>query len=55
MAERFKERRHILDEHLKERHPEVFIPHTILMKTKSAHLFIMEVSSEQDKCRQINS
>lgn len=24
MAERFKERRHILDEHLKKRHPEVF-------------------------------
>jgi len=24
MAERFKERRHVLDEHLKEKHPEVF-------------------------------
>ena len=25
LAERFRERRHILDEHLKERHPEVFV------------------------------
>ena len=24
MAERFKERRHILDAHLRQRHPEVF-------------------------------
>jgi SulP family sulfate permease len=24
MAERFKKRRHILDEHLRQRHPEVF-------------------------------
>ena len=24
LAERFRERRHVLDEHLKERHPEVF-------------------------------
>ena len=25
LAERFRERRYILDEHLKERHPEVFV------------------------------
>ena len=26
MAERFKERRQVLDEHLKEKHPEVICP-----------------------------